>query len=159
MKRFFLLPITILLLLATPAVADFATGVNVYKNGDFETALNEWRPLADQGFADAQWAMASMYQYGDGVTQDFNTAFRWYRLAAEQGNAIAQNSLGEMYLQGQGVSQDRIRALMWFNVYASKLPELEAATRESFEKNMSLADISLAQDLALECVVRSYQGC
>ena len=159
MKRFFVLPITILLLLATPAVADFAMGVTAYKNGDFETALKEWRPLADQGFADAQWALASMYQYGDGVTQDFNTAFRWYRLAAEQGNAIAQNSLGEMYLQGQGVTQDRIRALMWFNVYASKLPELEAATRESFEKNMSLADISLAQDLARECVVRSYQGC
>ncbi len=159
MKRFFLLPITILLLLATPAVADFAKGVTAYKNGDFETALKEWRPLADQGFADAQWALASMYQYGDGVSQDFNTAFRWYKLAAEQGNAIAQNSLGEMYLQGQGVSQDRIRALMWFNVYASKLPELEAANRKSFEKNMSLADISLSQDLARECVARSYQGC
>ncbi len=159
MKRFFVLPITILLLLATPVVADFAMGVTAYKNGDFETALKEWRPLADQGFADAQWAMASMYQYGDGVSQDFNTAFRWYKLAAEQGNAIAQNSLGEMYLQGQGVTQDRIRALMWFNVYASKLPELEAFNRESFEKNMSVGDISLAQDLARECVTRSYQGC
>jgi hypothetical protein len=159
MKRFLIFPITIILLSATPVYADFAMGVNAYKNGDFETALKEWRPLADQGFADAQWALASMYHYGDGVSQDFNTAFRWYRLAAEQGNAIAQNSLGEMYLQGQGVSQDRIRALMWFNVYASKLPELEAASRESFEKNMSLADISLSQDLARECVARSYQGC
>ena len=159
MKRFFVLPIIILSLLATPAAADFATGAAAYKNGDFETALKEWRPLADQGIAHAQWALASMYQYGDGVPQDFNTAFKWYRLAAEQGNAIAQNSLGEMYLQGQGVSQDRIRALMWFNVYASKLPELEASSRESFEKNMSLADLSLAQDLARECVAKSYQGC
>ncbi len=159
MKRFLIFPITIILLSATPVYADFAMGVAAYKNGDFENALKEWRPLADQGFADAQWALASMYQYGDGVTQDFKTAFRWYKLAAEQGNAIAQNSLGEMYLQGQGVTQDRIRALMWFNVYASKLPELEAFNRESFEKNMSVGDISLAQDLARECVTRSYQGC
>ncbi len=115
--------------------------------------------MADQGYANAQWALASMYQYGDGVRQNYATAFKWYKLAAEQGNAIAQNSLGEMYLQGQGVTLDRIRALMWFNVYASKLPELEAASRVSFEKNMSVGDISLAQDLARECVARSYQSC
>ena len=159
MKRLFILPITFILLLANPASADYATGVAAYKNGHFDIALKEWRPLADQGFANAQWALASMYQYGDGVRQNYATAFKWYKLAAEQGNAIAQNSLGEMYRQGQGVSQDRIRALMWFNVYASKLPELEASSRNTFEKNMSVADLSLAQDLARECVVKEYKGC
>jgi hypothetical protein len=159
MKRLYIPTITFILLFGTPAYADFATGVTAYKNGDFETALKEWRPLADQGYADAQWALASMYQYGDGVRQNYGTAFRWYKLAAEQGNAIAQNSLGEMYRQGQGVNKDRIRALMWFNVYASKLPELEASSRDTFEKNMSVADLSLAQDLARECVVKEYKGC
>ena len=159
MKRHFILPIAIVLLFGTSAFADFATGVTAYKSGDFETALKEWRPLADQGYADAQWALASMYQYGDGVRQNYATAFKWYKLAAEQGNAIAQNSLGEMYRQGQGVSQDRIRALMWFNVYASKLPELEASSRNTFEQNMSVTDLSLAQDLARECVAKEYKGC
>ena len=115
MKRHFILPIAIVLLFGTSAFADFATGVTAYKSGDFETALKEWRPLANQGYADAQWALASMYQYGDGVRQNYATAFKWYKLSAEQGNAIAQNSLGELYRQGQGVSQDRIRELMWFN--------------------------------------------
>jgi hypothetical protein len=140
MKRLFILPITFILLIGIPAFADYATGVAAYKNGHFDIALDEWRPLADQGYANAQWALASMYQYGDGVTQNYATAFKWYKLAAEQGNAIAQNSLGEMYRQGQGVTQDRIRALMWFNVYASKLPELVASNRDTFEKNLSVAD-------------------
>jgi len=159
MKRLFILPITFILLLANPAFADYATGVAAYKNGHFDIALEEWRPLAVQGYANAQWALASMYQYGDGVTQNYETAFKWYRLAAEQGNAIAQHSLGEMYRQGQGVTQDRIRALMWFNVYASKLPELDASSRDIFEKNLSVADLSLAQNLARECVVKEYKGC
>ena len=159
MKRLYILPIIFILLFGTPAFADFAAGVNAYKSGDFESALKEWRPLADQGYADAQWALASMYHHGDGVQQNYQSAFKWYKLAAEQGNAIAQNSLGEMYRQGQGVNQDRIRALMWFNVYASKLPELEASSRDNYEKNMSVADLSLAQDLARECVVKEYKGC
>ena len=159
MKRLYILPIIFILLFGTPAFAEFATGVTAYKNGDFETALKEWRHLADQGYAEAQWALASMYQYGDGVRQNYAIAFKWYKLAAEQGNAIAQNSLGEMYRQGQGVSQDRIRALMWFNVYASKLPELEESSRNTFEQNMSVTDLSLAQDLALECVAKDYKEC
>ena len=159
MKRHFLLPITIVLLFGTSAFADFATGVTAYKSGDFETALKEWGPLADQGYANAQWALASMYQYGDGVTQNYETAFKWYKSAAELGNAIAQNSLGEMYREGQGVNQDRIRALMWFNVYASKLPELDTSSRDTFEKNLSVADLSLAQNLARECVAKDYKGC
>lgn len=159
MKRYLILSITIVLLFGTSAFADFANGVTAYKSGDFETALKEWRPLASQGYSHAQWALASMYHYGDGVPQNYQTAFKWYKLAAEQGNAIAQNSLGEMYRQGQGVKQDRIRALMWFNVYASKLPELEASSRDNYEKNMSVADLSLAQDLARECVAKEYKGC
>lgn len=159
MKRHFILPVILVLLFGRSAFADYATGVAAYKSGHYDVALKEWRPLADQGHANAQWALASMYQYGDGVPQNYETAFTWYKLAAEQGNAIAQNSLGEMYREGQGVSQDRIRALMWFNVYASKLPELEASSRDAFEKNMSVADLSLAQDLARECVVKEYKGC
>ncbi len=45
----------LLSLLATPAWAGFAEGVAAYERGDYATALREWRPLAEQGDAEAQY--------------------------------------------------------------------------------------------------------
>ncbi|MCZ6609182.1 MAG: sel1 repeat family protein, partial [Alphaproteobacteria bacterium] len=43
------------LLLTLPATAqDHQKGVAAYKRGDYATALKEWRPLAEQGHANAQ---------------------------------------------------------------------------------------------------------
>ena len=39
---------------AAPSQADFQAGQAAYKRGDYETALREWRPLADQGDPVAQ---------------------------------------------------------------------------------------------------------
>ena len=57
------------------------------KSGDFATALREWKPLAEQGIADAQFKLGLMYSLGRSVPQDYKTAVKWYRLAAEQGHA------------------------------------------------------------------------
>ena len=35
--------------------ADFQKGLTTYQNGDFATALREWKPLAEQGYARAQY--------------------------------------------------------------------------------------------------------
>ena len=85
---------------------DLNKGMEAYKSGDYVTALKEWRPLADQGNAAAQYNLAFIYNYGNsdaGVTQDDAEAVKWFRKAAEQGNAGAQYSLGVYYLQGKGV--------------------------------------------------------
>jgi uncharacterized protein len=58
---------------------DFDNGVKAYKNGDFATALKEWRPLAEQGNAAAQFNLALMYDNGTGVPQDYAQAVEWYR--------------------------------------------------------------------------------
>ena len=41
------------LLLAAPAWADFDDGSAAYEHGDYETALEEWLPLAERGDAAA----------------------------------------------------------------------------------------------------------
>ncbi len=73
MTRLFILPVLLLtLLLGTPAVAaDHSKGLDAYKRGDFATALREWRPLAEQGYADAQFNLGLMYEKGKSVTQDY----------------------------------------------------------------------------------------
>ena len=80
------------------AMADVAAGAQAYKRGDYATALREWRPLAEQGDANAQYNLGVMYRNGEGVPEDDRQAAFWYRKAAEQGDASAQNNLGLMYV-------------------------------------------------------------
>ncbi len=79
--------VIVLIGLAAPAWAGFDEGVAAYDRGEYPTALREWRPLAKQGDADAQYNLVIMYSSGEGVPQDYAEAVRWYRKAAEQGDA------------------------------------------------------------------------
>ncbi len=82
-------------MLATSAFAqDLNKGWDAYEAGDYATALQEFRPLAEQGNAYAQYNLGIMYEIGQGVPQDYAEAVKWYRLAAEQGDAYAQTILG-----------------------------------------------------------------
>jgi TPR repeat protein len=85
---------------------DYNKGLAAYEAGDFVTALEEWRPLAEQGHAMAQTNLGVMYSNGQGVLQDDAEAVRLFELAAEQGEAMAQYNLGLMYYEGIGVLQD-----------------------------------------------------
>ena len=82
---------------------DFQDGLDAYNSGDYVAALEEWRPLAEQGDAAAQNNLGLMYRNGRGVSQDHEQAVYWFRLATEQGNANAQLSLGVSYHNGLGV--------------------------------------------------------
>ena len=84
-----LVSIFLLLLLTLHSVlaADFKKGLDAAKKGNFETALKEWRPLAEQGDSYAQYNLGLMYDYGLGVIEDDTQAVYWFRKAAEQGEA------------------------------------------------------------------------
>ena len=58
------------LALAVPAQARFEEGVVAYSCGDYATALREWRPLAEQGKANAQCNLGLMYDDGEGVAEN-----------------------------------------------------------------------------------------
>ena len=81
---------------AGSACADFDDGVAAYERGDFATALQEFRPLAEQGDADAQTLIGMMYNEGLGVPKNDAEAVKWFHKAAEQGIAQAQFNLGSM---------------------------------------------------------------
>jgi TPR repeat protein len=102
------------LMLTTAAWADYQAGVDAYGGGDYETAMKEFRPLAEQGHARAQYNLGIMYEIGKGVPQDDQEAVKWYRRAADQGLAVAQYGLGMVYHFGRGVPQDYQEAVKWF---------------------------------------------
>jgi len=106
--------------LTAPAWAGWDEGVAAAKRGDYATAVREWRPLAEQGYAKAQFNLGLMYDNGQGVSQDYAKALQWYRKAAEQGNVEAQYNLGFMYDNGQGVPQDYAKALRWWRKAAEQ---------------------------------------
>ncbi len=119
----------------------------------YEAALKECRPLAEQGYAKAQFILGFMYENGQGVPQDYAETVKWYRKAAEQGHASAQNNLGFMYDNGRGVTQDYVQAHMWFNLAAAgSLPDEDrdrrAKNRDIVAKLMTPAQVAEAQRLA-----------
>ncbi len=140
----------LVVLMASPAWAGYDEGMAAYKRGDYATAMREWRPLAEQGDAEAQSNLGFMYQHGQGVSQDYAEATRWFRKAAEQGYDRGQYNLGDMYSRGRGVPQDYVLAHMWFNLAATQGHKNAATNRDRVAEHMTPADISKAQRLARE---------
>ena len=59
---------------ATKVWAGFNEGWTAYNRGDYATAMREWRQLAEQGYASAQYNLGLMYRQGRGVPQDYTEA-------------------------------------------------------------------------------------
>ena len=110
-----------LMTLSSPVAAqDSQKGLAAYNAGDYATALQEWKPLAEAGDDGAQYNLGLMYHKGMGVLQDDAAAVKWWRLAAEQGNVKAQHNLGVMYDNGMGVLQDYAEAVKWYRLAAEQ---------------------------------------
>jgi len=109
------LAVTLAVTLTVPALAqDFDKGLDAYQRGDYAAALQEWRPLAEQGFPSAQYRLGTFYAYGIFVVKDYKVARGWYEKAARQGDAPAAYELGLMYEIGRGVVEDRHWAAYWY---------------------------------------------
>ena len=161
MKTLIIIPVLLFsLFLGLPSYsADYNKGLTAAQNGDFATALKEWKPLAEEGDAVAQYYLGQMYRRGEGVPEDYKEAVRWYKLAAEQGQAKAQYNLGLMYALGEGVPQDRVYAHMWWNIAALTGDDSAKKNKKIVEKKMTSSQIEEAQRLARECVKKNYKGC
>lgn len=98
----------------------FERGIDAAGRGDHQAAFQFWKPLAEQGDANAQLLLGGMHEKGKGVKQDDIEAVKWYRRAAEQESEVAQLCLGMMYFNGRGVKQDYSEALRWLTEAAEQ---------------------------------------
>ena len=113
MKRL-VLSIVLIFLQAVPAWAGRAEGWAAYARGDYETALQEFLPLAEQGTANAHFTLGFVYEHIKGDALNDVEAVKWYRRAAEKGHAQAQHNLGLMYANGRGIARDDAEAVRWY---------------------------------------------
>ena len=114
-----LLTMVLAVMWAAPVWAGLDEGMSALMRGDYETALKEIKPVAEQGNGFAQRQIGQMYKEGLGVPQDYQESVRWYRLAEKNGTE-ANFPLGEMYFYGQGVSLDYAEAMKRFRTAAEQ---------------------------------------
>jgi TPR repeat protein len=98
--------------------AGFSEGLAAYDKGDYKTAFNEFKPLAQLGHDISQNNLGVMYGNGEGVLQNDKEAAKWYRLAAEQGYSFAQYNLALAHYDGKGVLQNNRKAAKWYRLSA-----------------------------------------
>jgi TonB family protein len=79
----------LLVLAAIPARADLYSATVAYKKGDFATAFQQFKELAELGQPEAQFDLAIMYAEGQGVAQNNVYAHAWASLAGQSGKAKA----------------------------------------------------------------------
>ena len=147
------------LLFSANLFAGFNEGLNAYNLGDYKTAFREFKIIADQGSAEAQYTLGIMHSNGQGTIQDKKKAISWFTKSAKQGYAPGQRSLGALYANGQGTMQDYVQAFMWWDIAASRGDAEAQKYRDIIQKKMIPADISKAQGMALECIAKEYEDC
>ena len=133
-----------------PAWADYHAGIAANNRGDYATALREWRPLAEQGHAVAQYSLGLLYANGQGVPKDDAQARQWYEKAAAQGSRYVQGWLGLIYANGRGMPQDLVQAHLWLSMAAAQGNKMARQERNKVIMKMTPAQVAEAQRLAQE---------
>ena len=98
---------------AAPSVKD---GIEAWQKRDFTTAVAIWRPLGEQGDADAAFNLGQAYRLGRGVDTDLGAAQKWLEQAARAGHNDAQTTLGLLLLD----SGNRDAAMPWLKSSAER---------------------------------------
>jgi hypothetical protein len=66
----------------------------------YERSASLLKPLAEQGYADAQYALGYMYHNGLGVPRNYTLSIQWLNVAAAKGNEKAMEALRRLSLPG-----------------------------------------------------------
>lgn len=102
---------------ATPAPAqNVKAGIEAWQKADYAQAVAIWRPLAENGDADAEFNLGQAYRLGRGVKLDLGSAQTWLERAANQGHVDAQTTLG-LLLFGNG---NQVEGARWLKQAAEK---------------------------------------
>ncbi len=118
------------------AAGPIEDGTAAYNRGDYATALQIWRPLADRGDPDIQVFLGNMFAFGQGMPRDYVAATQWYRLAADYGQPDAQYNLGLMYDGGHGLPQDFVQAHVWFALAIANFPASRTKDRADADEGL-----------------------
>jgi TPR repeat protein len=101
-----LVPLAFLMLFSNGVAAAAPAGFGDFTDAQFKEILAKAIPMAEQGDAEAQFALGFLYSEGLGVLENDRTGAKWLTLAAKQGNALAQYLLALKFDKGEGVLEN-----------------------------------------------------
>jgi cell division septation protein DedD len=135
---------------AAPVLAGMTEGKAALEAGDYTTAVNELKPLAEAGDASAQALLAQIYLGGHGGSA--GEALALLNAAANQGDPQAQAQLGLIYATGKGAAADNMKAYQWFALAAkgqqAATPRILAETnRDAVAKRLTATERGQAETL------------
>lgn len=110
-------------------VDDYAIGMKLYKEGQYEAALPHIRKAASDGGQEAQYQLCLMYKRGQGMkAPEAGEAYAWCKKSADQGYGPAEHEMASSLQTGWGVAKDPAAALDYY-LRASKqgVPEAQYA--------------------------------
>ena len=126
--------IAVILLLGNAAFADYKAGKAAYDAGDYQTAYNEWLPLAEAGDAKAAHNIGLLYSKGEGVKLNWQKAQYWYLIADIYGYSTSQINIAKILLSGKLLKVYIKEGLCW--IYkANKLNDQRANFIISYYKS------------------------
>lgn len=95
---------------------ELQTAIDAYAAKDYSSARLLFEPLAEQENVLAQFGLAKIYRFGQGVAIDYAKALAYYQHAAKGNYGVAQSHLGQMYEQGLGTAQNMSLAKSWYQI-------------------------------------------
>lgn len=98
---------------APSAASEFRAPDSSHAWRDDATMLADWKALAEQGSAVAQYRVGEMLRDGRGSWRLFDDAAAWFRLAAAQGYVDAQYALARLHYQGFIIPRDSREMMRW----------------------------------------------
>lgn len=102
---------------AAPASAQSVkAGIEAWQQADYAKAVAIWRPLAEQGDADAAFNLGQAYRLGRGVPINLGAAQAWLERAARKGHVDAQATLGLLLFD----TGNRSAGMRWLKGAAEK---------------------------------------
>ena len=128
-----------------------------------EEALAYYRKAAQQGNADGEFGVGSMYAAGEGVARDPAEALKWFTRAAEKDHVLATKVLAQAYMKGElGLTEAQRSgpvALLWVRRAADlgDVPAIEHLARAYRTGGLGLA-VDPKQAEALEVKARALRG-
>jgi len=107
----------LLLAIAAPAFAhSVRTGIEAWQKADYAGAVAIWRPLAEQGNADAAFNLGQAYRLGRGVPTNLAAAQTWLERAARKDHVDAQTTLGLLLFE----NGNQTGGLRWLKLAAEQ---------------------------------------
>ena len=106
--------IAIIFLSSKISLADFDNGMDAINEGNYEKAITELKPMADQGDPRAQFWYGNLIFNGLGTPKNMKLGMEFYRLSAEKNFPLALHELGHVYHHALGVEQDIEEAINWY---------------------------------------------